>query len=108
MEDVKNYPFSVVGCSDVDLSFRGCSANLQRRLQGSRNRRYENKSGSVAGSCSVNGDSRCHEFPLPSAELSFESLGKHHRGYCLFWFQSHWIAWIPFSLRQIPDNCRTW
>src|SRR2546427_7304077 len=72
------------------------------------NRRYENKSGSVVGSCSADGDSGCHGFPLPDVELSCESLGEHHRGYCLSWFQSHWIAWIPFSLRQIPDNCRSW
>ena len=24
-----------------------------------------------------------------------------------FWFQSHWVALIPFLLRQILDNCRT-
>src|SRR2546427_11798461 len=36
------------------------------------NRRYENKSGSVVGSCSADGDSGCHGFPLPDVELSCE------------------------------------
>src|SRR5205807_8603388 len=77
-------PFSVMGCSNADLSFGGCAANLQRRLQGGRNRGYENKSGSVVGSCSVNGDSSCHEFPLADLELSCESLDKHHCSHNLF------------------------
>jgi|SRR6267143_79752 len=67
----------------------------------------KNDSESVAGSCCPNGDSDRYGFPVSDVELSCDSLGKHHHGNSLFWFQSYWIALIPFRLRQILDNCRT-
>src|SRR2546425_6810902 len=88
-------------CSNVDLSLGGCSANLQRRLQGRRNKRYENKSGSVAGSCSVNGDSGRYEFPLADFELSCESLGEHHRTHNLFRFHLIGLPTYPSSYDRL-------
>jgi hypothetical protein len=108
MEDVKNNPFSIMGCSNADLPLGGCSANIQRRLPSRKNGACKNNRESVVGSRSTNGDPDCHGFSLSGVELSRESLGKHHRSHNLSRFQSHWVAWIPFRLRQILDNCRTW
>lgn len=58
----------------------------------------KNNRESMAGSGNINGDSDCYGIPVPDAELSCDSLGKHHRSDSLSWFQSDWIAWIPFGL----------
>src|SRR6266851_8342286 len=63
-----------------------------------RNRRQENNPESTAGNRGTNGDSDCHGLLVPDAELSCESLGKHHRTDSLLRFQSPWTAYLPFQL----------
>src|SRR5260370_20785064 len=58
----------------------------------------KNNPESVAGNRRINAGSDCHRLPNPDAELSCESLGKHHRSDSLLWFQSPWTAYLPFQL----------
>lgn len=54
--------------------------------------------GNVAGNCSIDGDPGGHDSPVHLFKTAPESLGEHHRGHFLFYFQSHWIAHVPVRL----------
>src|SRR6267143_7117364 len=75
----ENRSLSNMGRPNADLSSRGCTAHLRRRLQTGRNSRQKNNPESTLGNRNTNDDSDPHGLPIPYLELSCESLGKHHR-----------------------------
>src|SRR3989442_13352785 len=96
-----------MGSSNVDISFGGCSADLQRRLCSGKNRGYPNNMKSMVRSCNTIGDSDCHGIPIPNAELSSDTLGQYHHSHSLSRLHFHRIANDPSAFQQIFIIFRT-
>ena len=100
-------PLSIVGVSNVDLPLGRRDTNLQWRPCTRRNGWSKGNSRYVDGSCNNHADSNSYGLPVCDITVSGEWLAKHHSRNLPFSFQSQWIAYLPFILRQVPDSCRT-